>query len=306
MIINCGATCDPDGDQQLCNQKGRVGMCGGKQYCCPAVGAQWTTNMTACTGNTYVDPCATPTPTRTPTPTPTRTPTPTPTRWPTYTPTPRPTATVTPRATLTLTPTPTPTPGYIVAACNKGCKEDPDCPGGLVCGSTGIFSRGCRNPVCREEADCLCGTGEITDAFSYALIGGPTPPPGAIGQGGTLLPLTVAAFTDVQGRANPLLVLSGTTEPGVKVVATVTPDNTSSETVADTSGRWSLQFKKKLSPGAKQLLVVAVKPNVGQGEHRQAFAVAGGGGISFGPILAVMILVALGFGGYVYFKQQQS
>src|SRR5689334_14176957 len=88
MIINCNQTCDTDGDQQLCNYKGRVGACGGKKYCCPGPGQQWTTNMTACAGSPPYTFCM---PTATPTPEPTDTPTPTPTPEPTDTPTPTPT-----------------------------------------------------------------------------------------------------------------------------------------------------------------------------------------------------------------------
>lgn len=66
-ITNCPA--EPDGDIQSCNGKGRVGLCGGKTWCCPAPGQKWTTSMTACAGKTYSGPCVapkTPTPTKTP------------------------------------------------------------------------------------------------------------------------------------------------------------------------------------------------------------------------------------------------
>lgn len=59
-----------DYDEQLCNLAGRSEVCGGVNYCCPSVGGNWTTDMTAC-GTT---PTATPTPTNTPVPTATPTP----------------------------------------------------------------------------------------------------------------------------------------------------------------------------------------------------------------------------------------
>ncbi len=104
-------TCNPpdrnnNAQIQLCNSTGRVEMCGVgsnvKQYCCPAPGAAWTLDMTACAVA----------PTNTPTATPTRTPTATPTATPTRTPTPTATSTGTggsKTATPTATPTRTPT-----------------------------------------------------------------------------------------------------------------------------------------------------------------------------------------------------
>lgn len=68
---------DNSPDEQLCNQRGRIGQCGGRNYCCPSVGGAWTLNMTA---------CATTAPTRTPTVVPT--------------------ATATAQPTITATPTP--------------------------------------------------------------------------------------------------------------------------------------------------------------------------------------------------------
>lgn len=66
LLISC--TPSSDGTyQSLCNTKGRTEPCGGRTYCCPRAGGDWTTNMTA---------CATPTPTSTTSPTLTISPTP--------------------------------------------------------------------------------------------------------------------------------------------------------------------------------------------------------------------------------------
>ncbi len=40
-----------DYDVQLCDQAGRKETCGGRPYCCPSAGGQWTTDMTACGGS---------------------------------------------------------------------------------------------------------------------------------------------------------------------------------------------------------------------------------------------------------------
>lgn len=40
-----------DYDKQLCDQTGRKETCGGRPYCCPSAGGQWTTDMTACGGS---------------------------------------------------------------------------------------------------------------------------------------------------------------------------------------------------------------------------------------------------------------
>ena len=44
-------SCTPSADGSLvssCNRAGRVESCGGQNYCCPFVGGNWTTSMTAC------------------------------------------------------------------------------------------------------------------------------------------------------------------------------------------------------------------------------------------------------------------
>ena len=46
-LVNCGVT-DADGDMQLCDGKGRIGICQAQKQCCPGSGQKWTTDMTAC------------------------------------------------------------------------------------------------------------------------------------------------------------------------------------------------------------------------------------------------------------------
>lgn len=47
---------DNSPDEQLCNQVGRIGSCGGKTWCCPSAGGAWTQDLTKCPNS------ATPTP----------------------------------------------------------------------------------------------------------------------------------------------------------------------------------------------------------------------------------------------------
>lgn len=283
MITNCNAPGDPDGDQQLCNYSGRVGICRGREYCCPGSGQQWTTDMTA---------CATPTPTKTPTSTPTKTPTPT-QRQGTPTPT---------RVGATATPTnsPTPTPlGYVLNSCNKSCRNDSDCPSGLVCFGGNIFGTGktCRNQYCTDKFSCICDDAGISGNLNLVS---PTPE-GGLASGGPSLPLTITSFTNSSGQAGARPVFSGTTTPGAKVTVTVLPDGVSGEVVADANGRWKWQPEKPLSAGEKDLLVVARKDG-GQGQVTQKFAVVAGRGFSFGWIILILVIVAVGFGAYVYYK----
>ena len=70
LLLSCHPV-DGDGTttDSVCDGTGRVETCGvgWTKYCCPAAGAAWTTDMTACTSPT-------PTPTKSPTPTPSPTP----------------------------------------------------------------------------------------------------------------------------------------------------------------------------------------------------------------------------------------
>jgi|GEM_PF-2820466 len=61
-------------NDHICNVAGYVATCGAAhtQYCCPAVGANWTTNLAVC--NSLASQSASPTATATPTVTPTATP----------------------------------------------------------------------------------------------------------------------------------------------------------------------------------------------------------------------------------------
>jgi hypothetical protein len=103
---------DTDGttSDSLCNTAGRIETCGAAstQYCCPSVGAAWTTDMTAC--NVLASPTATATPIATATPTATPTPTPTATANLFGTPTPSPSSSALPTLAPTVQTTPLPVP----------------------------------------------------------------------------------------------------------------------------------------------------------------------------------------------------
>ena len=312
MITNCtNCPAEPDGDQQVCNVAGRVGLCGGKEYCCPGPKKKWTTDMTACEGKVYVGPCtaptATPNPTNTPQPTsvPTATPYPTYTPYPTATPTPQPTSTPRPtsrprptstiRPTVTLTPTPVP---LLSDVCGKSCVTDTDCQLGLMCSTVFATLRACRNRLCPDNPGCLCD--DTSGSFFFAT---PTPGPGS--QSLRALTLTVGSFADRKGQTNQTPTISGISEPDAKITITVYPDGIGGEVYADKNGKWSYKFTKKLSPGAKSMLIVATKPD-GQAQVTKTFTVVGGGGGNvFGTILTIIILAAVAFGVYVYIKSNQ-
>lgn len=119
------------------------------------------------------------------------------------------------------------------------------------------------------------------------------------------LPLTVGGFSDKKGQTGENPTISGLSEPDAKITVTVYPDGIGGEVYADKTGKWTYKFTKKLTPGAKSVLVVATKPD-GQAQVNKTFTVVGGGGTNwFGVILVVMILVAVGFGVYVYVKSNQ-
>ncbi len=119
------------------------------------------------------------------------------------------------------------------------------------------------------------------------------------------LQLTVGSFTDGKQQTNQTPTISGTAEPDSKITVTVYPDGIGGEVYADKNGKWTFTFTKKLNPGAKNLLVVATKPD-GQAQIAKQFTVVGGGSANpFGIILLVMILAAVGFGAYVYVKSNQ-
>lgn len=119
------------------------------------------------------------------------------------------------------------------------------------------------------------------------------------------LPLTVGSFSDKKGQTGDTPTISGVSEPDAKITITVYPDGVGGEVYADKTGKWTYKFTKKLSPGAKSVLVVATKPD-GQAQVNKTFTVVGGGGGNpFGIILLIMILAAIGFGVYVYVKSNQ-
>jgi large repetitive protein len=110
------------------------------------------------------------------------------------------------------------------------------------------------------------------------------------------------SFTNSSGQASSKPVFSGTTEPGAKVTVSVVADGVRGEVIADANGRWSWTPEKPLTPGEKDVLVIATKDG-SQGQVSQKFTVvATGGGFSWGWIVLILVLVAVAFGGYVYYK----
>lgn len=153
--------------------------------------------------------------------------------------------------------------------------------------------------MCDQDQSCTCN--DSSGAFFFAT---PTPGPGSVAL--RSLPLTVGSFADSKGQSGQTPTITGISEPDAKITITVYPDGIGGEVYADKNGKWSYKFTKKLTPGAKSILVVATKPD-GQAQISKTFTVVGGGGGGnpFGLILLIMILAAVGFGVYVYVKSNQ-
>lgn len=166
-----------------------------------------------------------------------------------------------------------------------------------MCETTFLTLRACRNSQCRDKLGCICDEG--TGSFFFAT---PTPGPGGLAL--RALPLTVGSFTDSKGQTGANPTISGISEPDAKITITVYPDGIGGEVYADKNGKWTYKFTKKLTPGAKSILVVATKPD-GQAQVSKTFTVVGGGGNPFGLILLILVLAAVGFGVYVYVKSNQ-
>jgi hypothetical protein len=149
-----------------------------------------------------------------------------------------------------------------------------------------------------DRFSCICD-GSIGGSLNLTS---PTPEGGLAG-GGPTIALTVKSFTNGSGQTKDRPTISGTTEPGAKVTISIVTDGISGEVIADSNGRWSWTPEKPLTAGKKDLLVVATKEN-GQGQVSQSFTVVAGSGfkISFGWIILLLVIIALSFGGYVYYK----
>jgi hypothetical protein len=142
----------------------------------------------------------------------------------------------------------------------------------------------------------LCGQ----DSFSNLTVS-PTPTETGLG-GGRQVALTVSSFTNDKGVAASTPTITGLTEPGATVTISIFPDGVSGTVTADASGRYSWRSTKTLSAGQKSLLVVAHKDD-GQGQVSQAFTVVAKAGVNpWGIVILILVVVALAFGGYVYYK----
>lgn len=127
-------------------------------------------------------------------------------------------------------------------------------------------------------------------------------PEGGLASGGPSIPLTIKSFTNGSGQTSAQPTICGTTEPGAKATISIVSDGVSGEVIADSAGRFCWKPDKPLSAGEKNLLVVATKDD-SQGQVTQKFTVVPGrGGFSFGWIILILVLVAIAFGGYVYYK----
>lgn len=119
---------------------------------------------------------------------------------------------------------------------------------------------------------------------------------------GRQIVLSMSSFTDKNGNTNDKPTFTGITEPGATVTISIFPDGVNGTVTADTSGRWTWKPTKALSPGKKDVVVVSKKDD-GQGQVTQSFTAVAGPKVNwFSIVLVVMVVIAVGFGAFVYYK----
>ncbi len=119
-----------------------------------------------------------------------------------------------------------------------------------------------------------------------------------------MLPVSIGGFTNAKLESGDQPQITGTSEPDAKITITIYPDGIGAEVYADKNGKWFYKPTKKLTAGPKNILVVATKAGA-QGQITKEFIVRGGKSNPFGIILLFMIVLAVGFGGYVFYKSNQ-
>jgi len=117
--------------------------------------------------------------------------------------------------------------------------------------------------------------------------------------------LTINPFYDAKKRANPMITLSGTTNPDAELDITITPDNVMTTVTADSLGNWRYAIPKKLKNGNKQLTIIAHTANGGQATKTETFTVVGGFQFPLAAVVFTLIL-GLGVGGYILYMKKMA
>lgn len=127
---------DGSSKDSVCNQAGRIEFCGTRNYCCPAAGGNWTTNMSLCASAATL------------------------------------TATATAMSTATSGASASPT---AAPQCNTSCTSNAQCASGSVCNITSGTSGFCRNSQCVNDSDCVCATSTATASSTATATATSTP-----------------------------------------------------------------------------------------------------------------------------------
>ena len=134
------------------------------------------------------------------------------------------------------------------------------------------------------------------------VLASPTPNP-LIGKTGQPI-LTVNPFYDAKKQTNPIIALSGTSDPDAEIDIAVTPDTAGTTVTADAMGNWQYVMPK-LTNGAKQLTIIARAQSGGQKTKTDTFTVVGAFQFPFAAVVFGLLLVG-GIGGYFWYMSRKN
>jgi hypothetical protein len=137
------------------------------------------------------------------------------------------------------------------------------------------------------------------------LFSSPTPTPFLLTEEITQPILTIDPFYNTKKQTNPMITLSGTSDPVAELDISITPDNVSTTITADSLGNWQYVIPKKLKNGEKQLTILARTASGGQMTKTDTFIVVGGFQFPFSAVVFTL-LIALGVGGYILYQKKMG
>jgi len=223
------------------------------------------------------------------------------------------------------TPTPTPTP---LNRCNNTCASDAECGESMVCTKTTKGNK-CRNSQCYGTEDCICYSAissptpilssdpirittlqptpmpTIIPMLLADLLSTPIPTPSLLQRNIAPPLLTIDPFYNAKKQANPMVSLSGTSDPEAELDISVFPDGIVMTVTADSLGNWQYVLPKKLTNGDKQLTIISRTNSGGQMTKTETFTVVGGFQFPFAAVV-FSFLIALGVGGYLLYQKNMN
>jgi len=117
--------------------------------------------------------------------------------------------------------------------------------------------------------------------------------------------LTIDPFYNSKKETNPMITLSGTSDPIAELDISITPDNVFTTVTADSLGNWQYVIPKKLKNGDKQLTILSRTASGGQMTKTETFTVVGAFQFPFAAVV-FSLLIALGVGGYILYQKKLS